>query len=161
MKYIKKLVFIFFLFGFEISSWAQATVAAAGNNATGSAGTASFSVGQVAYLNIQGTNGSVVQGVQHAYELYTVSTNPISDIILSMTVFPNPVGEVIQLIVENENLENLYYQLYDLRGKLILDHKIDNRETSISMENMANSTYFLKVNNNNNELKTFKIIKNK
>ena len=54
----------------------------------------------------------------------------------------------------------LNFQLYDISGKLIESRKIISRTETIAMANLASATYFLKVTNNNNEVKTFKIIKN-
>ena len=52
---------------------AQTSVNATGTNASGSGGTVSYSVGQVVYTNNTGTNGSVAQGVQQAFEILVVT----------------------------------------------------------------------------------------
>jgi hypothetical protein len=52
------------------------------------------------------------------------------------------------------------YKLFDITGKLIKNKKITSAAEIISLENLSSATYFLKVENNNQELKTFKIIKN-
>ena len=50
---------------------AQESVNSSGGEATGTGGTASYSVGQVVYTTATGTNGSVAQGVQQPYEIST------------------------------------------------------------------------------------------
>jgi uncharacterized protein (TIGR02145 family) len=47
----------------------QNTISAAGGNAKGSGGSASFTVGQIFYTKLSGTNGTVVQGIQQPYEI--------------------------------------------------------------------------------------------
>ena len=47
-----------------------------------------------------------------------------------------------------------------MNGKLIESKKVENNETSIVMSNLVPATYFLKVIQDNKEIKTFKIIKN-
>jgi hypothetical protein len=47
----------------------QNTIPAAGGNAKGSGGSASFTVGQIFYTKLSGTNGSVVQGIQQPHEI--------------------------------------------------------------------------------------------
>jgi hypothetical protein len=47
----------------------QNTISSAGGNAKGSGGSASFTVGQIFYTKLSGTNGSVVQGIQQPYEI--------------------------------------------------------------------------------------------
>jgi hypothetical protein len=56
-------------------------------------------------------------------------------------------------------VDNLSYQLYDMNGKLLQNRKVDGNETVITMGNLVPSTYFLKVTDNQKEVKTFKIIK--
>jgi len=47
-----------------------------------------------------------------------------------------------------------------LQGKSIENKKITSTTEIIRMENLPSATYFLKVTNNNKEVKSFKIIKN-
>jgi hypothetical protein len=47
-----------------------------------------------------------------------------------------------------------------LSGRLLQNQKINTTHTSISTENLADTTYLLKVRDGNQELKTFKVIKN-
>jgi Secretion system C-terminal sorting domain len=139
---------------------AQDAPTAAGGDATGSGGSASYSAGQVVYTSNSSASGSVNQGVQQPYVVSTigVSTNP--DINLTMSVYPNPSTAFINLKVENQDLKNLSFQLFDVQGKILVNQKITATETTIKMEEYAQASYFLKVVDNKTELKTFKIIKN-
>src|SRR5687768_16457510 len=119
MKHSKKLVAVFCTFRIGTEVWGQLAITAACNEATGTGGTVSYSAGQVAYLTYNGTNGSVSQGVQQAYEIYTIDIDDASDFILSIAAFPNPVGQVLTVEVGNEKLQDLQYQLFDLNGKLM------------------------------------------
>ena len=56
-------------------------------------------------------------------------------------------------------LDNLSYKLIDINGKAIANGSITNTDTQINMQSLALGMYILKVNQNNQELKTFKIIK--
>lgn len=140
---------------------AQESVNSSGGTASGSGGFASYSIGQVAYTNFLGTNGSVAQGVQQPYEISIVTAlEDTKDITLSFLAYPNPTTDFIKLKAEKYNTENLTYLLYDLNGKSIENKKMESREATISMENLATGTYFLKVTENNKDLKIFKIVKN-
>ena len=83
-----------------------------------------------------------------------------STISLSFSVYPNPTIDFLILNVGNYKIQNLLFELYDINGKKLENKKLENNETTISMENIASGIYFLKVIESNNELKTFKIIKN-
>jgi hypothetical protein len=52
------------------------------------------------------------------------------------------------------------YRVFDLLGNIVLDKKVDGPDTVIDMANLSNATYLLKVYNKENDLTTFKIIKN-
>lgn len=52
---------------------AQTSVNVTGGNASGSGGSASYSVGQFVYQTHTGTSGSVSEGVQQPYEISVVT----------------------------------------------------------------------------------------
>ncbi|MBW7953117.1 MAG: T9SS type A sorting domain-containing protein, partial [Chitinophagaceae bacterium] len=97
---------------------AQDSANASGGDATGSGGAVAYSIGQVVYTSITGSSGSVDQGVQHAYEIFTVE---IKETVLniSLTAFPNPTTDNLTLQISNYNNEKLSFQLYDMQGKLL------------------------------------------
>ena len=146
-------------FTFKLS--AQQSSNAAGGNATGTGGTVSYSVGQMNYTTNTGTSGSACQGVQQPYEIYTVtSVDEAKDLNINLSTFPNPTFDFLTLKIESSTTKNLSYLLFDMNGKLLASQKIDGVETKIAMNNYAAATYFIKITENNNTLKTFKIIKN-
>jgi len=157
-----KIIIIIVLFSFNIFLLkGQETTAASGGNVTGTGGSVSYTIGQVVFSTVSGTNGSIVQGVQQAYEI-AVLTAVVNteEITLNCIVYPNPTRNTIKLTIESPDIENMSYRLFDIHGLLIQDMKVESEETEISMTNLAPSIYFLKVIKNKKELKTFKIIKN-
>ncbi len=139
---------------------AQVAIPATGGKALGAGGTVSYTVGQVGYETNTGLNGSVAPGVQQPYEISMVASTVITGLIdLVYSVYPNPATDLVQLKIENYEVSNLNYQLFDMTGKLLQSKRIENSETSISMKTFSQSTYFLKITKNNKEVKTFKIIK--
>ena len=140
---------------------AQEAILATGGEASGSGGSVSYSVGQVLYTTNTGTNGSVAEGVQQPYEIsVVVGIEQAKDINLICTAYPNPTTDLLTLEVEIAANENLFFQLYDMMGKLLVCKKLIDIKTTISMANLAPATYFLKVTDNQKVVKTFKIIKN-
>ena len=140
---------------------AQTSVNATGGNASGSGGSASYSVGQVVYTTHTGTSGSVAEGVQQPYEISVVTAiEEAKGINLSVSAYPNPTTDYLTLEVKDFELSTLYFQLYDMNGKLLQSEKITGNQTSIVMSNLVPATYFVKVTQGNKEVKTFKITKN-
>ena len=140
---------------------AQNTIPASGGNATGSGGSVNYTVGQVVDDTYTGTNGSVAQGVQQPYEISVVNgIDEALGISLEIKVYPNPTMDFIKLKTANYEIQNLRYQLYDMNGRLVKENKVEGDETSIVMSNLVPATYFLKVMDKKEVIKTFKIIKN-
>lgn len=141
---------------------AQETIPASGGDASGSGGSVSYTVGQLVYTtNIATGIGSVAHGVQQPYEISVVTgTKEIVGINLNCRAYPNPTSDYLILQLENYSKENLSYQLFDISGKLLENKKLTDNETTITMENLVSTTYFLKVTDNQKVVKTFKIIKN-
>jgi hypothetical protein len=151
-----------FLLGISLTGLqAQEAITATGGNASGSGGSIGYTVGQVVYTTNTGTTGSVAQGVQQAYDISVViAIKEAKDIGLQCSAYPNPTTDILILKVENYQSDNLSYQLFDINSKLLENKKIESSETSITMGTLVPAIYFLKVTDNNKEIKTFKIIKN-
>lgn len=153
-----KLCILLLVLGLTVK--AQEASVASGGDALGSGGTFAYSVGQITYTDQIGSNGTVRQGLQQAFEISTVLGIENHSINLQLAVYPNPTTNFLNLNIENNELSSLSFQLFDLNGKLIESRKITNTTESIYVENLPRATYFLKVADNNNTIKTFKIIKN-
>jgi hypothetical protein len=165
MKQKKTQLCLLLFWAFIPGLKAQSALAASGSNASGSGGTASYTIGQVAYTSTSSSSGDVSQGVQQAFEIFSLGVDNFPKISLSMSVYPNPTTDFVILKTGEYALEELAYQLFDLTGKQISNQKITTNETKIPMEGLAISTYLLKViakdKAGQNIIKTFKINKNK
>ncbi len=155
-----KLIIMFSLIFSLTGVKAQQAFTAAGGGASGSGGTAAYSLGQIVYTTNTGVAGSVAQGVQQPYEISIVLGVEDHQISLNMKVYPNPTSDFLILNVGNFDLSTLNFEIYEVNGKLLERKKITSSTETISLENLPSSTYFLKVTSNNQEVKTFKIIKN-
>jgi hypothetical protein len=162
MKYKKLKLSAVLLLGLgHTGLQAQNAVPATGGNASGSGGSVSYSVGQVVYTTNTGSNGSVAQGVQQPFEISVVTgIEEAKGINLSVSAYPNPTTDFLNLKVENYDNTNLSYQLFDISGKLLETKNITGIQTNIVMSNLVPATYFVKVTEGNKEVKTLKIIKN-
>ena len=139
---------------------AQNNIVASGGRASGTTGSATYSIGQIAYTTNIAATGSISQGNQQAFEIVTLSTIDIPQIQLSASVYPNPTVQNVTLSIGNYDLTNLQYLLFDIQGRIISDGKVIQNETQIEMNTLKSAHYFLKISDNGKDLKTFKIIKN-
>jgi hypothetical protein len=155
------LIILCLQFFVVLSSSAQSAIAASGNNAVGTGGSVSYTVGQTVYSMVSGTNGTVSQGVQQPFEISVVTgIKDARDIILKIYVYPNPAKDYLKLVIENNEIDDLSYQLSNLDGKLLQVKKVESNETLIPMDNILSGVYFLRITVSKEEIKVFKIIKN-
>lgn len=138
---------------------AQQSVNASGGDASGSGGTIAYSIGQVAYNSNSNTVGSVSQGVQNAYEIYMVGITETEDDI-SLSLFPNPTVDNLILQINNYNNEKLYFELYDMQGKLLDKGNITAQKTKIKTASLQPAIYIINIiSSENKKTQSFKLIK--
>lgn len=157
-KFILLILFSSLLYTNEIYS--QEGVVVTGGLLTGTGGESSYSVGQVAYVEVSGTDKFILQGIQQPFEISTLGIDEFNEINLRMVVYPNPAIDVLSLAVNIDQINGLSCKLFDITGKLVSKNiKINTSETKISMQELSHGVYFLIVNKEGNSIKTFKIIK--
>ncbi len=162
MRHKKLKLSAILLLGLGLTSLqAQESVNATGGNASGSGGSASYSIGQLVYTTNTGINGSsVAQGVQQPYEISVVTgLEETTGINLSVSAYPNPTTDYLTLSIDEFDISNLTFQLFDMNGKLLQNQNLTDTETKIDMSNFVPSTYFVKVISKNQLIKEFKIVK--
>ena len=138
---------------------AQDVILTTGANAIGNGGSVSYSVGQIAYTSEEGSTGSLTQGVQQSYVISTVSDVENKGIFLEVSAFPNPTKNDLVLTINNIELSNLNFQLFDAAGKFLQEQKIINNQTIIDLSYYSSGIYLVKIVKEREELKSFKIIK--
>ena len=143
---MRKITGIYFLLSsFCFFCNAQQTVSTAGIEATGSGGTVSYSIGQVAYTTNTGSDGTVSQGVQLPYEISAMPTGEDKyGINPELSVYPNPAKDYLLLKVKNYT--NLSYNLYDMNGKLIQNKELECCRDHYSNEKSSQICLFSKGN---------------
>ena len=159
---MKKTKMLLLFLGIATTSlYAQEAVPATGGEASGTGGTFSYTVGQVLYNTNSGTSNSEAQGVQQPYEIsIVVGIEAQQGISLSCQVYPNPSTNYLVLEVENYDMEDLQYHLYDVAGKLLKSDRVQSISTTINMSDYVPASYLLQVLSESKTIQTFKIIKN-
>jgi hypothetical protein len=139
---------------------AQESITSCGGDASGSGGYVAYSIGQVIYTNNNSANGSVAQGVQHAYEIYSVVINE-TELNIYVNIFPNPTLDNLTLQINDFNNEKLSFELFDTQGKLLMKEQILAKKTQLNTNNLPRASYFVNIiNQENQKVHSFKIIKN-
>lgn len=156
---INTITFVFCLF--LSCSYSQNNTLVSGGIAIGNTGSASYSVGQIDYTSQQNAStGFVSLGIQQPYEVIVLGTQH-NDILFAVSVYPNPLADRATLTVKDyEKWGDLTCQLIDINGRIIQNaQKITQTNTVLNLATLPSGVYFLKLNNNQQKIKTFKIIK--
>lgn len=145
--------------GFVPGLHAQSAVMTTGGNATGSNGSVSYSVGQVAYL-VKGSSNQILEGVQQPYEITIVlATGETTDTQKDILLYPNPFKDFLYLDFTTNDYRNAEYQLFDSQGKLIKTDKISESKSEFNFSALPSAMYIFRINKKGENIKTFKIIK--
>tara|TARA_B110001450_G_scaffold5142_1_gene5376 strand:- start:401 stop:880 length:480 start_codon:yes stop_codon:yes gene_type:complete len=156
---LKQLTTFSFLLLTSVLS-AQETFSSSGFSSNGNSGLITYSVGQVAIDFSTGNNGSLYQGVQQPYEIFSTLGNDILNINLKLIAYPNPTTDQLVLSIENIQGKKYYYQLFNIKGKSLLYDKCVDNKTYINLNRFPSNIYLLSIIENNAVIKTFRIIKN-
>lgn len=161
MKIKTSLLLLICIVGLQ-NLFAQESVVVSGGQATGS-GSVSYSIGQLVTKTNEGTNGNrISEGLQQPYEISVVTyVEKMTDKSYYISAYPNPTKSLLILNVESNDFKGVTYQLFDTKGILIKSEELLLEETYINISELKPANYFLKVIDNNQLMKTFKIIKNK
>lgn len=158
----KKFIILMITSVLSFSMFGQSTVVPAGGTASGSGGSVTYTVGQIANQKVDGNGLYIIEGVQQPYEIQVVGVDNYPGINLSAKVYPNPTIDKVVLSISNFEIPSsgLFLQLFDINGKQLKMMVIKEEQTEIDLSDFAAATYQLRVVNGKNVIKTFKVIKN-
>lgn len=152
---IKFTILLLLLCTLTVSS--QEVIASQGNSYSNSSVSIDFTIGEVVIASLSNTGNTLTQGF-HQTNLTVLAIDDF-DINYQARVFPNPTQDLLQ--VEIQNFEGLNYKMYDIQGRQLSQQKIYSINTSINTTPYAKGLYLLVILNENNQLlKTYRIIKN-
>ncbi|MFA7325992.1 MAG: T9SS type A sorting domain-containing protein [Candidatus Kapaibacterium sp.] len=153
-----KSVLIMLLF-LNLSAFAQEGTVSSGGDAKSTAGSVSYSIGQVLY-EVQSGEGQVQTGLQQPYRITITSIEDSGD-DFSIEVFPNPSTDNVTLKIDESYISGLEYSLVNLLGNTVITNRILSTETYINTKALTASTYILNIVREGEIVQSFKLIKEK
>lgn len=144
---------------------APQAVNSAGSKMTQSVGSLSFTVGELVIQQLYDSLGNSLGG--GFTNSSTISTTVLSiqepdANLLQVSVFPNPVAELLQIKIKESVLSEMTIELTDLNGKALYfgHYQLMNQNIGISVVNYPPGVYFLTLKTMSSRiLGTYKIIK--
>lgn len=89
-----------------------------------------------------------------------VDEEPLSEEIINakgISIYPNPTGGMLHIKIDG-NYYNANIIVYNVEGKEVVAHRLDNSSTNLDLSHLNNGVYFLTIDIDN-EQKEWKIIK--
>ncbi len=117
-----------------------------------------WSIGECVTATHNAGDYVITQGFHQNFYVITTVENLRADIYMS--VYPNPTSDFISLKIESSEVEDLQYTITDFSGKVLQISNFAGDIEQINFTNYAVGTYFISVMENNQLIKSFKIIKN-
>ena len=159
---MQNIYFSLIALSFSLGLQAQFRTVSAGGDVSNNSGSVSYTLGLIDYLSVDNNSGRISQGIQIP-SLFTSDVNNLdgADQILlnkKLIVFPNPATDYI-FIKSAGFTQQLKYQLYNLMGSILDQGLILQDETRLPIYPYAVGSYFLSIQNNDGEIKRFKVIK--
>ena len=158
MRYMWRIMTLLFLLASYTEANSQVINPSGGGNATGTGGSASYTIGQVVLSSGTNESKTVSQGFQQPYEILVVGIRELT-MKLDCSLYPNPATDFLKLKVDSYEGGELSYTLYDMGGIVLINSRLEGNEAIITMQNQKPGAYLLKLSDGKQDLKIFKIIK--
>jgi YVTN family beta-propeller protein len=102
--------------------------------------------------------GSDTKTVEDYISVDTLTFTGSSEVIMNMSVFPNPVPDKLYITLNEKPLEKVYVSVFDINGRMLITKRITGLKNVIDMQNLQSGVYLLKVSAGG-EVKMLKITK--
>ena len=152
---MKKITLVLFSLFATLSVSAQEVVSTQGDSYSNASGNIDFTIGEV--IIATGTDGT--NDLTQGFHQTNWNFLGVEDFApnYEATIFPNPTEDVLN--IKTSAFENVTCTLYDVKGKLVLQDILSAEQTPIQVSQLAPGSYSLILNNETQNLKTFKLVK--
>lgn len=91
------------------------------------------------------------------YDNY-VSISELLNVNPIINVFPNPIQDILTVTLQNQNIQNVDVEIYNINGKFVFMEKFNTNSFQINTSNLKSGNYIVKFKNTNGYLLTSKKI---
>ncbi|MDA8911104.1 T9SS type A sorting domain-containing protein [Crocinitomicaceae bacterium] len=134
---------------------AQEVVSTQGDSYSNASGSIDFTLGEVVIVTGTDGNNDLTQGF-HQTNWNFLGVEDFAPNYEAI-IYPNPTEDVLN--IKTSSYDNVMYTLYDVTGKLVMQDVLSAEQTPIQVSQLAPGNYSLTLNNQTQNLKTFKLVK--
>ncbi len=157
MNVLIKLMCLILLVSVTGFTFGQSTLLSSGGTVATSEGSLSYSLGQLNNQTSSISEWSIVEGVQQPFEVSQPLGNEDEKLAIGISMYPNPANDIV--VVTTENFQNLELTVLDINGKVLLEKKLTDKTTPVDMSAFSDKIYLIKINNDFQSIRTFKLIR--
>ena len=142
--------------------FSQQDVVGTGGDAKSSTGSFSYSVGQILVSQMgldNNTLSSDVITLNHGVQQYFIPSCEKNRKI-KIIATPNPSKGLVNINFENWDDIELSLSVYDALGKLILNTRLNTRNTQLNLSDLSSGIYIISIDNHCGGASSFKLILN-
>ena len=150
-----KRLLLFGALTLSLNSLGQDVVSTQGDSYTNASGSIDFTIGEVVINTVTDGTNDLTQGF-HQTNWNFLGVEDFAPNYEAI-IFPNPTVDVLN--IQTSSFEGVTYTLYDGQGKLVLQDLLSAKQTPIEVSELAPGSYSLTLNNETQNLKTFKLVK--
>ena len=133
-------------------------ISSAGDNFSNATYQLDWSIGECVTATHSAGSSVITQGFHQDSYIITAIEDLATDI--NIFVYPNPTTNFVSLQIESSKVESMQYILTDINGKVLLNAEVLNNIEQFNFSAYTSGIYFLTVKQENQTIKSFKIIKN-
>jgi len=97
----------------------------------------------------------------HQPHLIVTSIDEMPGHDISIDAYPNPTSDFINIRLHDDKYHDMEYNLFNEQGRLIRSGRLEGLITEISLNEQQNGVYFVIITTGREEVKTFKVVKNR
>jgi hypothetical protein len=151
----RKIALFAFTILFTINLFSQDVISSQGDSYTDSSASIDFTIGEVVTSTVSNGEKTLTQGFHQTNWSFVSIENHVPN--YEAIIFPNPTDNFLN--IKAISFKNVNYSLFDEMGKLVLNGTLYSEKTSLDVSKLHTGLYSLVLNNSENKLKTFNIIK--
>lgn len=135
---------------------AQEVISTQGDSYSNGINTIDYTIGELVIETVSDGTNDLTQGFHQT--LLTITNVEDLDVNFSVSIFPNPASDRVNLTIEN--YQGLTFRLFDVSGKLLSQAVLTEARTSINVEEYPKGMYLLTLTQQKDKkIKTYQIIK--
>ena len=113
---------------------------------------------EMIYMNWNWETQALENSNRHIYSNFQSDVEKINS-LSEVKIFPNPVEEILNIDIQNQNLTEPVVQIINITGQKVYESALTDKHTTIDISFIAKGIYILRIQTRDNKIMNYKILK--